>query len=388
MLTKINHKKLLVLMIPLGAILMATATYILVGTVSQPNSWLRELFFERSWIQHLNTFLFWLCMALLALKHWAHRHEMDAFRAAHEIVTNESISSLTWQDTIVLSEPLKSEDNDKFRESVVFRRILTALDRLENTKSTAELREHMRTYSDIDVAVLDSSYAHVKYIVWLIPTLGFIGTVLGIGKAISQCGALVVIASQSHAMPDIEPALAALGTAFDTTFLALVFSAIGVFYLSCLAKEEEQLLERIDYLCIAEVCGSFQEHSTVNDELLRRMTKIEEGLVENIHGDRAEIIRALVKRLPPALAQALAAQSKSNQDELTRFIQAVAEDMKQSVSVSTDTSMKLDAGTLQELRKIAKEHTTLLEALVRVAERPDTTTDSPVESANQKVLGD
>lgn len=66
---------------------------------------------------------------------------------------------------------------------------------------------------------IELKFNQLKYIVWLIPSIGFMGTVYGIGLAVSQLGEgnledpnLLVSMSKS------------LGVAFNTTLLALIMS--------------------------------------------------------------------------------------------------------------------------------------------------------------------
>ena len=63
----------------------------------------------------------------------------------------------------------------------------------------------------------------VRYIIWAIPSIGFIGTVRGIGEALSQAH----IAVQG----DIASMTASLGVAFNSTFVALAVSIFLMFFL-------------------------------------------------------------------------------------------------------------------------------------------------------------
>ena len=51
--------------------------------------------------------------------------------------------------------------------------------------SAAGLDDQMRVLSDNDAMALDSSYALMRFIIWAMPILGFLGTVLGITAAIA-----------------------------------------------------------------------------------------------------------------------------------------------------------------------------------------------------------
>lgn len=90
---------------------------------------------------------------------------------------------------------------------------------------------------DQTVSVLNSALGllservELRYIVWVIPTIGFIGTVLGISLSLTQLDA-------TH--PDLSRVTAALGMAFYTTLVALVESALLVLLFHLVQTREEQ----------------------------------------------------------------------------------------------------------------------------------------------------
>lgn len=70
---------------------------------------------------------------------------------------------------------------------------------------------------------LELRYGLLRYLMWFIPTLGFIGTVLGISRA------LEFAASYGPDTGELLPALTGkLGVAFFTTLLALILSGVLV----------------------------------------------------------------------------------------------------------------------------------------------------------------
>ena len=84
---------------------------------------------------------------------------------------------------------------------------------------------------------LDLRYSMLRYLVWVIPTVGFIGTVIGISLA------LAMIDPGAAAQPLGEIAKA-LGIAFNTTLVALVESAVLVLMLNLVQAREEGALNR------------------------------------------------------------------------------------------------------------------------------------------------
>ena len=78
---------------------------------------------------------------------------------------------------------------------------------------------------------VDLKYSLIRYIAWVIPTLGFIGTVLGLGSALAS-----VPADGTINMSELAQTLA---VGFDCTMVALVESAIMVFILHLVQEQDE-----------------------------------------------------------------------------------------------------------------------------------------------------
>lgn len=89
------------------------------------------------------------------------------------------------------------------------------------------------TNSNLDLIQhrVDLSYSLVRYIAWVIPTMGFIGTVIGIGAA------LAAVPAGTEIRMDVIAHQLAVG--FDCTMVALVESAILVFCLHIVQEKEE-----------------------------------------------------------------------------------------------------------------------------------------------------
>ena len=78
---------------------------------------------------------------------------------------------------------------------------------------------------------VDLRYALARYIVWVIPTIGFIGTVIGIALAMEQINPEQV---------DLKALTSSLGVAFYTTLVALVQSAFLVLLMNLVQAREER----------------------------------------------------------------------------------------------------------------------------------------------------
>lgn len=117
--------------------------------------------------------------------------------------------------------------------------------------TTAENRSEMDGVVDQIASVerrkLDASHVPVRYLIWLIPTLGFLGTVLGISLAVSGFSEVI---TQSQGKADVNSNLVEicneLGVAFDTTFVALIYSSLIALLMAYVDRYELGLLNAID----------------------------------------------------------------------------------------------------------------------------------------------
>jgi hypothetical protein len=74
---------------------------------------------------------------------------------------------------------------------------------------------------------LESRLEPVRYLAWAVPSIGFVGTVLGIGSAMLTADEIISAGSDSHAQESaIQVVTGHLGTAFDTTLVALLCSLL------------------------------------------------------------------------------------------------------------------------------------------------------------------
>lgn len=88
---------------------------------------------------------------------------------------------------------------------------------------------------------IEAENSMVRYLIWAIPSIGFIGTVRGIGQALSQADK--ALAGDIAGMTD------SLGVAFNSTFVALVISIGLMFLLHQLQRLQDGLLVDTQEYC-------------------------------------------------------------------------------------------------------------------------------------------
>lgn len=114
------------------------------------------------------------------------------------------------------------------------RSILAALHRFTATRNIQDVSTTAHGLCESESERLDSELSMVRYIAWAIPSIGFIGTVRGIGDALGQAHKAVE--------GDIAGVTESLGVAFNSTFIALLISIVLMFLLHQLQLSQERLV--------------------------------------------------------------------------------------------------------------------------------------------------
>jgi biopolymer transport protein ExbB/TolQ len=142
-------------------------------------------------------------------------------------------TSILPQDAREYSRPLEALDRH-VQDFLLPRALLSALQRFATTASIPAVSSTIKEQCDGESDRLDSELSMVRYIAWAIPSIGFIGTVRGIGDALGQAYKAVE--------GDISGVTVSLGVAFNSTFVALVLSIIIMFCLHQLQLSQERLV--------------------------------------------------------------------------------------------------------------------------------------------------
>lgn len=134
------------------------------------------------------------------------------------------------------------------------------LDLVRRTGSAEGIEDHLKYLSELDASRAAQSYGLVRFVVWAIPIMGFLGTVIGI---------TVAIASLSPTqLDDITGVVSGLGTAFDTTASALALSMVLMFLQFLVDRLEQSLLGKVDENVWASLTGRFQSLGSTDGSAL------------------------------------------------------------------------------------------------------------------------
>lgn len=130
---------------------------------------------------------------------------------------------------------------DPVRSMLLPRVLLSALERFGSTRNVQDVSSVANTLCESEGERLESELSMIRYIAWAIPSVGFIGTVRGIGEALGQAHRAVD--------GDIAGVTQSLGTAFNSTFIALLISIVVMFLVHQLQLlQERQVFDTQTYI--------------------------------------------------------------------------------------------------------------------------------------------
>lgn len=193
-------------------------------------------------IEYIETLLFFLGLADLLFKAWHIAGEWARLSQAQGSLLDE----LGPEDLLVHLDQYPPA----LREHAFFRQLRAGLSFLRRRNSLERLEDHLAAVRDEEAESRRASYGFVRLVIWAIPILGFLGTVVGITLSLGN------LAPQR--LEETLPAvMSGLMVAFDTTALALSLSMILMLVQYAVDRGEQKLVtaaaERVEGLLFAKI---------------------------------------------------------------------------------------------------------------------------------------
>jgi biopolymer transport protein ExbB/TolQ len=228
----------------------------------------------------------------------------------------------------------------RIQQAYLARRLRDAVEFVRRKGSADSLDAHLRHLEELDAVNMHSAYATLRIIIWAIPILGFLGTVIGITVAIASLSPTAL----EQSMSDVTKGL---GVAFDTTAQALALTMILMFTKALVEKAEGRLLAEVDAKVAQELLGRFPQ-STVevdpNVAVVRRMSEQVLDAVEALAVRQAEAWKSSIDETHHHWAEMNAATGRLVRDTFSDCIRD-----------NFDTYSKtLDEGAVRHAEKLGR----------------------------------
>ncbi len=225
-------------LVSLIALLLFMAIYGI--TLLFRTSFIGILLYERGVTQYLVVYLASIVVSLTVMKLIKLQQETLALRRSWvpQTVTFDNPRS---RDLLTLQNNLTKHNH---LLPIRCSRILGAYIQSGSRKTAAELALDDSTFY---LSASESSYTFPRVLVWAIPLLGFIGTVIGISQAVNGFSRFLEQAGEIEQIKEgIGTVTSGLAVAFDTTLLALLLSVLVMIPLVLVERMESRLLLRVD----------------------------------------------------------------------------------------------------------------------------------------------
>jgi len=260
------------------------------------------------------------------------------------------------------------------QDAYLIRRLREALEYVHRKRSAETLDEELRSLADVDVARMHATYALVRIIVWAIPILGLLGTVIGITAAVANLSPQLLESS-------ITKVTAGLGVAFDHTALALGLSMGLMFSQFLVERYETLLLSAVDARASAELVGRFATGSAragtdgaslrqIADALIRtmqllveRQTELWQATIDKAHGRWSELSGATGKQLETALSSALGQSLELHAARVVQSEQVMAEQNRRQWAEVQNALVHNAQSLTAHQRELARQGEVMLQVL-------------------------
>jgi len=148
------------------------------------------------------------------------------------------------------------------RQTLIGNRLTRLLMCFRDSRSRENTRELHQDDVALTQADIESGFLVTRTMIWALPMLGFLGTVLGISVSIGGfSGLLANVEDLDKVKSSLTQVTGGLSTAFDTTLLGIIAAIICMLLMSITEKAEQRLACDIE--------------ATINDELFPRLGNYE-----------------------------------------------------------------------------------------------------------------
>ena len=214
-------------------------------------------------IQNVMWIVFFVAAGELVVRQTAGNSEEDQLRLG--LLPEDAETVLRQQDLGPIYRRVGQSDPEQ--RHWLQRLLASALRQFQVSGSVDQVNAMFDSSMELYQHEIDLRYNVLKYLVWLIPTLGFIGTVIGIAAALETAGVEFANVDPNENMADLGSRMMSdltgqLGVAFYTTLLALLQSAGLMFAMHMVQGREETALNRVGQYCLKNLVNRLYERGS------------------------------------------------------------------------------------------------------------------------------
>jgi biopolymer transport protein ExbB/TolQ len=251
------------------------------------------------------------------------------------------------------------------RASQLVRRVEEVLTRQTQRGTSKHLADDLRELSGRDADAAHDSLGLVRIIVWAIPMLGFLGTVIGITQTL---GGL----DFTDGTAAVDRLKSGLYVAFDTTALGLVLSVLAIFIQFPIERSEQQLLAAIDHrvghlmsACLPSGDAADNQVALITDlcsgikaavaESLASQASLWRKTIDEAHETWQEVQTANANLIAEAFQETLAPALKSHASVMAQTSAVTTTTLQKQTALWQDTMATNAAALANHHQKMIKQ---------------------------------
>lgn len=238
------------------------------------------------------------------------------------------------------------------RNSRLGRRFGQALTELEGKGTTQGFDDYLRYLADMDYEQTQSNYALLRFQCWVMPMFGFLGTVIHFGTALSGQSGTSIADNLPHVMSE-------MGTAFNTTTVALIAATTMMFLVFICERIERSIIHGVDTRIDEELANRFQRTDATLEPFL--------DVVRQVNDECLLALQTVTNNQVATWSQALAefearctAHDQARQQQLARILEALEQSMQEHQLRFEPAAVELGA-CRTELAQLARQMTQAFE---------------------------
>jgi biopolymer transport protein ExbB/TolQ len=184
----------------------------------------------------------WACFILLT-RYLEVRRQRRAFQL--DLLPRDETLRILPEDAQALQRRV-TQLSERGGPFILSHMIRLALNKFGISRSPQDANETVRSQADVELGRMSTSMATVQYLAWAIPAIGFLGTVRGIGMALTVSPSVM-----DESLPNfLDVTTRYLAIAFDTTLVALALSLVLMFFIHAIQRDQEDLVLDSQEYCL------------------------------------------------------------------------------------------------------------------------------------------
>jgi biopolymer transport protein ExbB/TolQ len=306
-------------------------------------------------VEYVQVLLFLVGLVFLAFKSWSlltERHGLEWAVPALRAPVQLPLAARSLRERLAELPPALLKTSSA-------RRLADLADYLQHRSDADGLEGHSQQLSEQALDRQHAEYAQLQTIIWAVPILGFLGTVMGITLSIANI-------TPDQLETSLDSVTGGLAIAFDTTAVALVQSIVLVFAAFFVKRSESRLLDELDRQVfkslVSPLCGAARQASPMveaetaaarellshTETLINQQTDLWRESVEGLRNRWTQTIASQQQELSTALSAGM-------QDSLGSHAQLLAQIRTECL----DACREFTATAADQLAETRTQHASL-----------------------------